>query len=109
MKFDTRLPEPARIPFGVDAADRLVEESTSSIERIAIRKATVRLLPLVFIIYLVAFLDRANVAYAKLTMAGELGFSEKVYGLGAGLFFIGYLILEVPGALIVHRWGARRW
>jgi ACS family tartrate transporter-like MFS transporter len=112
MKFDPRLPEPARIPFGVDADDRhdrLVEQSTSSIERIAIRKASFRLLPLVFIIYLVAFLDRANVAYAKLTMARDLNFSETVYGLGAGLFFIGYLILEIPGALIVHRWGARRW
>lgn len=73
------------------------------------RKASRRILPLVFVIYLVAFIDRANVAYAKLTMSAELGFSESVYGFGAGLFFLGYLVLEVPGALIVHRWGARRW
>jgi len=83
--------------------------SSLNVEQSAIRKAKFRILPLVFVIYLVAFLDRANVAYAKLTMSGDLGFSEKVYGLGAGLFFIGYLILEIPGALIVQRWGARRW
>ena len=75
----------------------------------AVRKAGIRIIPLVFIIYLVAFLDRANVAYAKLTMSADLGFSERVYGFGAGVFFIGYLILEIPGGLIVQRWGARRW
>lgn len=84
-------------------------ELASSVEQVVVRKASRRILPLVFIIYLVAFLDRANVAYAKLTMSVELGFSEKVYGFGAGLFFIGYLVLEIPGALIVQRWGARRW
>jgi ACS family tartrate transporter-like MFS transporter len=57
----------------------------------------------------VAFLDPANVAYAKLTMIADLGFSEAVYGFGAGVFFAGYLLLEIPGALIVQRWGARRW
>jgi ACS family tartrate transporter-like MFS transporter len=66
-------------------------------------------LPLVFLLYVAAFIDRANVAYAKLTMTIDLGFSEAVYGLGAGLFFIGYLVLEIPGALIVQRWGARWW
>jgi MFS transporter, ACS family, tartrate transporter len=90
-----------RIPDGQGAI--------SALEQGAIRKASHRILPLVFVIYLVAFLDRANVAYAKLTMSGDLGFSERVYGFGAGLFFIGYLVLEVPGALIAHRWGARRW
>jgi ACS family tartrate transporter-like MFS transporter len=89
--------------------DELAQAPPSSLEQGAMRKARLRILPLVFIIYLVAFMDRANVAYAKLTMSGDLGFSEKVFGLGAGLFFIGYLVLEVPGALIVHRWGARRW
>ena len=58
-----------------------------------------------FLIYVVAFLDRANVAYAKLTMSADLGFSEAVYGFGAGVFFAGYLILEIPGALIVEKWG----
>ena len=73
------------------------------------RRIRLRILLPVATLYFVAFLDRANVAYAKLTMAPELGFSEWVYGFGAGLFFVGYLLLEIPGALIVHRWGARRW
>jgi len=73
------------------------------------RKIRWRILPLVFVIYVIAFLDRANVAYAKLTMSADLGFSEAVYGFGAGVFFVGYLLLEIPGALIVERWGGRRW
>ena len=73
------------------------------------RKIAWHILPLVFLLYIVAFIDRANVAYAKLTMTVDLGFSEAVYGFGAGVFFIGYLVLEIPGALIVQRWGARWW
>jgi|HubBroStandDraft_5_1064220.scaffolds.fasta_scaffold38731_2 ACS family tartrate transporter-like MFS transporter len=68
-----------------------------------------RVLPLVFAMYIVNYLDRANVSFAKLPMMAELGFSEKVYGQGAGIFFIGYLAFEIPGALIVERYGARRW
>jgi ACS family tartrate transporter-like MFS transporter len=66
-------------------------------------------LPLVFLGYIVAYLDRANVGFAKLRMAGELNFSEEVFGLGIGIFFIGYLLLEIPGALLVERWSARKW
>jgi ACS family tartrate transporter-like MFS transporter len=72
------------------------------------RKIRWRILPLVFLIYVVAFLDRANVAYAKLTMSADLGFSEAVYGFGAGIFFIGYLLLQIPCALIVERRGGRK-
>jgi ACS family tartrate transporter-like MFS transporter len=68
-----------------------------------------RIVPFVFLLYVVAYLDRANVAFAKLTMAADLGFSEAVYGLGAGIFFIGYLLMEIPGAIIVERWSARLW
>jgi len=68
-----------------------------------------RILPLVFTMYIVNYLDRANVSFAKLPMSEELGFSERVYGQGAGIFFIGYLAFEIPGALIVERFGARRW
>lgn len=75
----------------------------------AVRKIRNHVLPLVFLIYLVAFIDRANVAYAKVTMSSDLAFSERVYGFGAGVFFVGYVILEIPGAIIVRRWGARRW
>jgi MFS family permease len=73
------------------------------------RKIRLRILPFLAILYFVSFLDRANVAYAKLTMAPDLGFSEWVYGFGAGLFFLGYILLQIPGGLIVQRWGMRRW
>jgi ACS family tartrate transporter-like MFS transporter len=82
---------------------------TSRFEESAMRKIRLRILPFLSALYFIAFLDRANVAYAKLTMAQDLGFSEWVYGFGAGLFFVGYLLLEIPGALIVQRWGVRRW
>src|SRR5213076_2737777 len=73
------------------------------------RKVAWRILPLVFLLYIVAYLDRANVGFAKLRMSEELSFSEFNYGLGLGLFFIGYLVLEIPGALLVERWSARKW
>src|SRR6266496_6332107 len=73
------------------------------------RKVSWRVLPLVFLIYIAAYLDRANVGFAKLRMASDLKFSEEVFGLGIGIFFIGYLILEIPGALLVERRSARRW
>ena len=73
------------------------------------RKVAWRVLPLVFLLYIVAYLDRANVGFAKLRMASDLKFSEEVFGLGIGIFFIGYLLLEIPGALLVERWSARKW
>src|SRR4029077_20653062 len=73
------------------------------------RKVAWRVLPLVFLLYIVAYLDRANAGFAKLAMADDLKFSDEVFGLGFGIFFIGYLILEIPGALIVERWSARKW
>src|SRR5579864_216616 len=68
-----------------------------------------RLLPFLFILYVIAFLDRMNVGAAALQMPRDLGFSPEVIGLGAGIFFWGYFLLEIPGALIVERWSARRW
>src|SRR5687767_4270318 len=73
------------------------------------RKVAWRILPISILLYLVAYLDRANVGFAKLRMAGDLGFSEEVFGLGIGIFFLGYLLLEIPGALLVERWSARKW
>jgi ACS family tartrate transporter-like MFS transporter len=73
------------------------------------RKIARRILPFLFFLYVIAYLDRANIAFARVPMSQELGFSDAVYGLGTGLFFVGYFFLEVPGALIVERWGARRW
>ncbi len=68
-----------------------------------------RLLPFLFILYVIAFLDRMNIGAAALQMPHDLGFSDRVVGMGAGVFFLGYFLLEIPGALIVERWSARRW
>ena len=73
------------------------------------RKIAWRILPFVFVLYIIAYLDRANVAFAKVPMSADLGFSEAVFGFGAGIFFLGYFLLEIPGALIVEHWSARRW
>jgi ACS family tartrate transporter-like MFS transporter len=74
------------------------------------RKAYLRLLPFCFVSYAVAYVDRSNVAIAKLTMSRDLpGFDNAVVGFGAGVFFIGYFLLEIPGTLIVEKWSARKW
>lgn len=72
-------------------------------------KVTLRLLPFLFLCYVAAYLDRVNVGFAKLTMLNDLQFSETVYGLGAGIFFIGYFLFEVPSNIIMHKVGARVW
>ncbi|HUD34052.1 MAG TPA: MFS transporter [Variovorax sp.] len=72
-------------------------------------RVTWRLIPLLFICYVAAYLDRVKVGFAKLQMLSDLKFSEAVYGLGAGIFFIGYFVFEVPSNLLMHRFGARRW
>ena len=71
------------------------------------RKVTVRLLPFLFICYVVNYIDRANIGYAKLQFTQDLGFSDAVYGLGAGLFYISYLLFEVPSNLYLQKIGAR--
>jgi MFS family permease len=72
-------------------------------------KVTLRLVPFLFICYVAAYLDRVNVGFAKLQMLSDLKFSESVYGLGAGIFFVGYFFFEVPSNLMLHRFGARKW
>jgi ACS family tartrate transporter-like MFS transporter len=81
----------------------------SDVAQRARRRIARRLLPFLFLLYVIAFLDRMNVGAAALQMPHDLGFSEGVIGFGAGVFFLGYFLLEIPGALIVERWGARRW
>jgi MFS family permease len=73
------------------------------------RKIAWRIVPLLFFGYFVSFIDRVNVGFAKLQMAGDLAFSDAVYGFGAGIFFIGYALFELPSNLILHKVGARRW
>ncbi len=67
------------------------------------------LLPFLFLLYIIAFLDRINVSFAGLDMTRELGFSDRVFGLGSGIFFAGYVLLEIPGSLLVELWSARKW
>lgn len=75
----------------------------------AIRKASRRLLPFLCILYLVNYLDRVNVSFAALTMNADLGLSPTAYGIGAGMFFVGYVLFEVPSNLLMTSVGARRW
>jgi ACS family tartrate transporter-like MFS transporter len=67
-----------------------------------------RLLPFLFVIYITNYLDRTSVAYAAIGMSRDLGFSDRVFGMGAGIFFVSYVALQIPGALLVERWSARR-
>ncbi len=78
-------------------------------EKALISKITWRLMPFLGLLYLIAYIDRQNVSFAKLQMVGDLGLSEYAYGLGASLFFIGYFIFEVPSNLLLNRFGARLW
>ncbi|MDP3675410.1 MAG: MFS transporter [Novosphingobium sp.] len=78
-------------------------------ERATFAKVAWRIVPLLFIGYVAAFLDRVNIGFAKLQMAGDLAFSDAIYGFGAGIFFIGYFVFEVPSNLILSKVGARVW
>src|ERR1700687_63701 len=68
-----------------------------------------RLMPFVFLLFVISYLDRVNVGFAGLQMTRELGFSNYVFGLGGGIFFIGYFLLEVPGSILAEVWSARKW
>ncbi len=85
----------------------------ASIETTVLWKVRLHLLPFLFLLYVVNILDRANVSFAKLKMMDDLGLGgdlgDRIYGLGAGIFYIGYLLFEVPSNLILHRMGTRRW
>jgi MFS transporter, ACS family, tartrate transporter len=85
------------------------EGIAADIERATLAKVTRRFLPFLFLLYIVCFLDRVNVGFAALKMNHDLGFSAAVYGFGAGVFFLGYALFEVPSNLILARVGARVW
>jgi MFS transporter, ACS family, tartrate transporter len=79
------------------------------VARATVRKVTLRLIPFLFVLYIVAWLDRVNVGFAALQMNSDLGFSSAAFGFGSGVFFLGYCLFEVPSNLVLHRVGARRW
>ncbi len=68
-----------------------------------------RLMPFLFVLYIIAYMDRVNVGFAGLRMTQELGFSDAVFGFGGGVFFLGYFLLEIPGTVMVEIWSARKW
>src|SRR5437899_6589510 len=79
------------------------------IATVTLRKVTLQLIPFLFVLYIVAWLDRVNVGFAALQMNSDFGVSSAAFGFGSGVFFLGYCLFEVPSNLILHRVGARRW
>ncbi len=86
-----------------------MSDDVRAFEEATYRKVGWRLIPLLLICYVIAYLDRVNVGFAKLQMLNDLGFSDMVYAVGAGIFFIGYFFFEVPSNIILHKVGARVW
>lgn len=84
-------------------------EGVMSFENSVIRKVTLKLVPALIVLYLVAYIDRAAVSFAHLHMGADVGIGDAAYGLGAGLFFIGYFLFEVPSNLLLDKFGARKW
>lgn len=89
--------------------DEMARADAATFESRTYAKVARRLIPFLMICYLGAYLDRVNVGFAKLQMLSDLRFSETVYGLGAGIFFLGYFLFEVPSNVILHKVGARNW
>jgi MFS family permease len=86
-----------------------IDHRIQQLHRLATHKAMLRLIPLMCAIYFMSFLDRTNVALAKVQLAADVGISAAAYGFGSGIFFLGYALLEVPSNLVAHRVGPRRW
>jgi ACS family tartrate transporter-like MFS transporter len=82
---------------------------TEELSAVTLRKVTWRLIPFLFVLYVIAWLDRVNVGFAGLQMNADLGFSSTVFGLGSGIFFLGYCLFEIPSNIILERVGARLW
>jgi D-galactonate transporter len=91
------------------AGDAVAHTDSPTFEAKTYAKVGRRLIPFLMLCYLGAYLDRVNVGFAKLQMLSDLQFSETIYGIGAGIFFLGYFLFEVPSNLILHKVGARRW
>lgn len=88
---------------------KMIEAPVSELDPSIVRKLFWRLLPFMFLLYVVAYLDRINVGFAALQMRGELHLTDAVYGRAAGMFFLGYLLFQLPSNLVLERMGVRRW
>src|SRR5271157_135751 len=86
-----------------------IDAGLVSAEAKTVRKVQIRIIPFIFLLYIVAFLDRINISFAALTMNKELGISSQQYGFLTGIFFIGYFLFEIPSNLLLHKIGARIW
>src|SRR6266478_1495103 len=86
-----------------------ISGTEQDLEKKTVSRLLWRLLPFLFLLYIVAFLDRINVGFAALEMQKQLGLNDRVYGLAAGLFFAGYFFFQLPSNLVLSRVGARRW
>ncbi len=86
-----------------------IRTESSDVGRRARQRVACRLLPFTFLLYILNYIDRVNVSFANLRMSADLGFSDRVYGLGVGMFYVTYVLFEIPGAVIVERWSARKW
>jgi MFS family permease len=96
----------AGLPVSAPTPETNVE---NTLEAVTISRVYRRLVPLLFVLLIINYLDRVNIGFAALRMNHELGFSASVFGLGAGIFFVGYAVFEVPSNIMLHRFGARIW
>src|SRR5262252_7263056 len=92
-----------------EVASTVAKADAQDVSQRARRRVAYRLLPFVFLLYVINYIDRVNVSLANLRMSADLGFSDRVYGLGVGMFYLTYVLFEIPGAIIVERWSARKW
>lgn len=96
-------------PVGRVTRAMLNPEQRKAAEVSGVKKFRLRVLPLLFVAYMIAYIDRVNIGYAKLTMSADIGLSTAAFGLGAGLFFVGYCLFEIPSNMTMTRFGARLW
>ncbi len=89
--------------------DNFSAENTTELAERTRNRITRRLMPFLICLFIVAFIDRVNLGFAKLEMTEELGFNAEMIGFGAGIFFIGYFLFEIPGSILVETWSARKW
>ncbi|WP_050747701.1 MFS transporter [Sodalis glossinidius] len=87
----------------------VASKRTDDIESKVVKKIMIKILPFLMLGYFIAFMDRVNIGFAAVQMNESLGFTSAVYGVGTGIFFIGYFLFEVPSNLAMHRFGARVW
>src|SRR4051812_20741839 len=106
---DRFRPHRTGTPTGMSSEPVTAPTVESDLQPRTMRKVAARLMPVLLVLYVIAYLDRVNVTFAQDKLQDDLGFSGAVYGFGAGVFFIGYFLLEVPSNLALHKVGARRW